>query len=292
MPLNWIQGYLERRRIRRNGNRRVLDERFGDPGITAPMAGGWNQLPVNSTASGKPVLHGTEQDSNGKGSNIWMKCCFCDREDEKDTPSSNPQPSLTPTTEKESSTQNPSARNSGGPGFVYKPASEEFFKEMAGIGKAKSSPTGPGSNDSEKHRSKISTISSDASFMDPVTSSPDIPRHPSYHSQPRTASSSNTPIGSRSPCSTLVSSGDRHPSQTSPALSFLNTPSTAKQSSAGSIFLDVEKTPLEPVNERLHNPVPVPVPVQPAVTTKSKKGRKKKRAVTEELVPSDEDLFG
>ncbi|KLJ11180.1 hypothetical protein EMPG_13537 [Blastomyces silverae] len=285
MPLTWLQDYLERRRIRRNGNRRVLDERFGDPDITAPMAGGWNQLPVNSTASGKQVLLGAEQDSNGKGSNIWMKCCLCDREDEKDTPSSNPQPSLTPT-ERESSTPNPSARNSGGPGFVYKPASEEFFKEMAGIGKSKSSPIGPSSNDSEKHRSKISTISSDASFMDPVTS--DIPRHPSYHSQPRTASSSNTPIGSRSPCSTLVSSGDRHPFQTSPALSFLNTPSTAKQSSAGSIYLDPEKTPLEPVNERHHTPVPV----QPIVTTKSKKSRKKQRAVTEELVPSDEDLFG
>ncbi|OJD23007.1 hypothetical protein ACJ73_05641 [Blastomyces percursus] len=285
MPLNWLQDYLERRRIRRNGNRRVLDERFGDPNITAPMAGGWNQLPRNSTTSGKQVLLGAEQDSNGKGSNIWMQCCLCNRKDEKDTPSSNPQPSLTPT-ERECSTPNPSARNSSGPGFVYKPASAEFFKEMAGIGKSKSSPIGPGSNDSEKHKSKISTISSDASFIDPVTS--DIPRHPSYHSQPRTASSSNTPVGSRSPCSTLVSSGDRHPFQTSPALSFLNTPSTTNQSSAGSIYLDPEKTPLEPVSERHHTPVPV----QPTVTTKSKKSRKPQRAVTEELVPSDEDLFG
>ncbi|OJD19898.1 hypothetical protein AJ78_00092 [Emergomyces pasteurianus Ep9510] len=285
MPLTWLQDYLERRRIRRNGNRRVLDERFGDPDITAPMAGGWNQLPVNPTTSGDQVLMGNEQDSNGKGSNIWMKCCFCDREDEKDSPSSNPQLPLT-VTERASGTPNPSARNSGGPGFVYKPASERFFKEMAEIGKK--SPTGvPGSNDSEKHRSKLSTISSDASFMDPVSGS-DIPRHPSYHSQPRTASSAHTPVGSRSPCSTFVSSGDRQPSQTSPALSFLNTPSTAKQSSAGSIYLEPEKTPLEPVSEQR----PAPAPVQPAVSTKQKKSRKKKRAVTEELVPSDEDLFG
>ncbi|KAG5298409.1 hypothetical protein I7I48_07851 [Histoplasma ohiense] len=290
MPLAWLHDYLERRRIRRNGNRRVLDERFGDPDITAPMAGGWNQLPVNQTTSAKQVLMGAEQESNGKGSNIWMKCCFCDREDEKDILCSNPQLSSTPT-EKEGSTPNPSARNSGGAGFVYKPASEEFFKEMAGIGKSKSSPTMPNSNDTEKHRSKLSTVSSDPSFMDPVSSS-DIPHHPSYHSQPRTASSSNTPVGSRSPSSTLVSSGDRHLSQTSPALSFLNTPSTAKQSSAGSIYLETEKTPLEPVNERHHTPVPVPVPVQPTVPTKSKKSRKSKRAVTEELVPSDEDLFG
>ncbi|EER45215.1 hypothetical protein HCDG_00794 [Histoplasma capsulatum H143] len=55
---------------------------------------------------------------------------------------------------------------------------------------------------------------------------------------------------------------------------------------------ETEKTPLEPVNERHHTPVPVPVPVQPTVPTKSKKSRKNKRAVTEELVPSDEDLFG
>ncbi|KKZ64350.1 hypothetical protein EMCG_09666 [[Emmonsia] crescens] len=285
MPLTWLQDYLERRRIRRNGNRRVLDERFGDPNITAPMAGGWNQLSANPTTSGDQALIGNEQDSNGKGSNIWMKCCFCDREDEKDALCSNPQLSLTPT-ERESSTPIPSARNSGGPGFVYKPASKEFFKEMAEIGKSKSSPTVPSLNDGEKHR-KLSTISSDASFMDPVSSS-EFPRHPSYHSQPRTASSSNTPIGSRSPCSTFISSGDRQTSQTSPALSFLNTPSTAKQSSAGSIYLEPEKTPLEPVNER-HT---IPVPVQPIVTTKSKKGRKKQRAVTEELVPSDEDLFG
>ncbi|QSS52413.1 hypothetical protein I7I53_08038 [Histoplasma capsulatum var. duboisii H88] len=259
MPLAWLHDYLERRRIRRNGNRRVLDERFGDPDITAPMAGGWNQLPVNQTTSAKQVLMGAEQESNGKEWNIWMKCCFCDREDEKDILCSNPQLSSTPT-EKEGSTPNPSARNSGGAGFVYKPASEEFFKEMAGIGKSKSSPTMPNST--------------------------------SYHSQPRTASSSNTPVGSRSPSSTLVSSGDRHLSQTSPALSFLNTPSTAKQSSAGCIYLETEKTPLEPVNERHHTPVPVPVPVQPTVPTKSKKSRKNKRAVTEELVPSDEDLFG
>ncbi|EGC41166.1 conserved hypothetical protein [Histoplasma capsulatum var. duboisii H88] len=218
MPLAWLHDYLERRRIRRNGNRRVLDERFGDPDITAPMAGGWNQLPVNQTTSAKQVLMGAEQESNGKEWNIWMKCCFCDREDEKDILCSNPQLSSTPT-EKEGSTPNPSARNSG-------------------------------------------------------------------------ASSSNTPVGSRSPSSTLVSSGDRHLSQTSPALSFLNTPSTAKQSSAGCIYLETEKTPLEPVNERHHTPVPVPVPVQPTVPTKSKKSRKNKRAVTEELVPSDEDLFG
>ncbi|EDN10420.1 predicted protein [Histoplasma mississippiense (nom. inval.)] len=206
MPLAWLHDYLERRRIRRNGNRRVLDERFGDPDITAPMAGGWNQLPVVQTTSAKQVLMGAEQESNGKGSNIWMKCCFCDREDEKDILCSNPQLSSTPT-EKEGCTPNPSARNSGGAGFVYKPASEEFFKEMAGIGKSKSSPTMPNSNDSEKHRK-------------------------------------------------------------------------------------TEKTPLEPVNERHHTPVQVPVPVQPTVPTKSKNNRKNKRAVTEELVPSDEDLFG
>ncbi|OAX84607.1 hypothetical protein ACJ72_01034 [Emergomyces africanus] len=286
MPLTWLQTYLERRRIRRNGNRRDLDERFGDPDITAPMAGGWNQLPVNPTTSRDQVLMGNELDSNGKGSNIWMKCCFCDRDDERDTLSSNPQLSQTPT-EKEGGTPNPSARNSGGAGFVYKPASQGFFKEMAEIGKSKSPTTPSGSNDSEKHRSKLSTVSSDASFMDPISPS-DIPRHPSYHSQPRTASSANTPIGSRSPCSTFISSGDRQPSQTSPALSFLNTPSTAKQSSAGSVYLEPEKTPLEPVNEQR----PTPVPIQPTVAIKPKKSRKKKRAVTEELVPSDEDLFG
>ncbi|PGH14676.1 hypothetical protein AJ79_02842 [Helicocarpus griseus UAMH5409] len=283
--MGWLQDHLERRRIRRHGNRRVLDERFGDMAITAPMAGGWNQLPVNSIALGEQAPMGYERDSKGTGSKAWMKYCLCDREDEKDAIPSDTQLSLSPT-EKERTTPNCSARNSVAPAFVYKPASEEFLKQMAEIGKPKSPPNVPGMNDGERHRRKHSSISSTRTYTDPASVA-GIPRHPSYHSQPLTASSSShTPVGSRSPSSTLVASGDRQPFQTSPTLSSLNTPSTAKHSSPGSVYLEPEKTPLEPVKER-YTP-----PVQPPPGGKSKKNRKKTRVITEELVPSEEELFG
>ncbi|EEH41632.1 hypothetical protein PAAG_03195 [Paracoccidioides lutzii Pb01] len=292
MALSWFQNYLERCRIRRNGNRRVLDERFGDLAITAPMAGGWNQLPISTTTSGDRAFKDHEHDSRRSGSKTWTACCFSDSEDEKVTASSNPQPSFSQQ-EKESSTANPPARSSDPPAFVYKPASEEFLKQMADIGKPKSPLSITSSNDSEKHKRQLSTISSNSSFMDPVLSS-DIPRHQSYHSQPLTSSSSsssNTPVGSRSPSGTLVSSFDGRPFQTSPALSSMNTPNTLKQNSPRSLYSDAEKAPLGPVKEHRSIPVP-PIQIQPPVTTKSKKSLKKTRVVTEELVPSDTELFG
>ncbi|KAK2752607.1 hypothetical protein FQN55_006720 [Onygenales sp. PD_40] len=163
---------------------------------------------------------------------------------------------------------------------------------MAEIGKSSPHTTpnlSPNLDGVENHKRRPSTLSSNGSLMDPP--SPDFPRHPSYHHEPLNPSIDPL-IRCKTPFSAISTPIDRTPYMSSPALSSLRTPSTAVNSSSGaSFFSESEKTPIH--MEKIHD-VPVrPVSVaKPKKNQKGQKSQKKMREVTQELVPSDDELFG
>ncbi|EFW17820.1 hypothetical protein D8B26_004842 [Coccidioides posadasii str. Silveira] len=245
----WVKCCFERGRLgqRHRKGTRQLDERYGDMDISGPMDGGWNQLPSfpsEKRSTSVPVSRsGTRRQRQGVGhvqfrAHTGAQPFVCISESVYDTPAR-------PSHEKP-------------PDFVYKPASEAFFKDMAEIGRPKYSP--PPSTITEKHRRQTSMRS--ASSLDP-SSAGEIPCHPSYQRNIRTSS----PHGSS--CSGYHRSPPLH----------------AQCSRANSPALSTRSNEItdEDVEKRVLTTIPL--------STK-KKQKKSRRAVTEELVPSTMELFG
>ncbi|WEW59233.1 hypothetical protein PRK78_004702 [Emydomyces testavorans] len=256
----WVKCCFERGRLRhrRRKGTRPLDERYGDIAISGPMDGGWNQvpsyppekrstsLPVSRNGSkhqGEPTSLGKSHSKAHSGTQPFV--CITETEHEK---SANP-PDDKP------------------PNFVYKPASEAFFKDMAEIGRPKCPPPSL-SGSIEKHHRQVSTQS--ASSLEPTLPG-EIPCHPFYQK--------NVSLH-RSPSPQPGSIPVLHKNPMSPRRIRENSPTLSNRSRLEEENHDINDEELE---KRAVNQLPLNSKVKPKRT---------KRIVTQELVPSTTELFG
>ncbi|KAK2738456.1 hypothetical protein FQN57_007047 [Myotisia sp. PD_48] len=257
MSTSWMRCCLDRPILKRRARRGsgTLDERFGDPAISGPMEGGWNQFPEPQRHSG--VSHSRKTSSE--------------------------KPFGDETTERSKSISKDK------PNFVYKPASGDFLKNMAELGRPKQSPNSVDAAWNPGHNSHYSVHS--ASSLDP-TSPNEIPRHPSHqiipphNNSPRRRSTS--PVSTPT-CHPLDQFLDRQKPAMSPNHS-IPTPSTIdEETTSYTTTTDYEK---QAYAETPSTSAPTPtLPSHPDAGRKKWKNRPK-RAVTSEMVPSTTELFG
>ncbi|KAI1942680.1 hypothetical protein LOZ66_001086 [Ophidiomyces ophidiicola] len=251
---SWVKCCLERGRLRqrRKGNQQ-LDERYGDTSISGPMDGGWNQLPSYSSEKRSASVP-----ASSAGSKRQREATTDPRRGHFNSCSV-----TQPFTAHPKELTSDKCKRS--PDFLYKPASEKFFEDMAKIGKPRHPPPSSISN-SDKHRRQFSTNSASSS-LDP-TSPAEIPCHPSYQ---------KNMLLHRSPSPQLGSIPSLQRQSPSPKLSSVDSPALSYHST-----LEEESNDLKN-EEAIKYTSPPMTKLQP---------KKPKRTITDELVPSTTDLFG
>ena len=253
------------------------------------MEGGWNQAPPAVTGQVDNLDSFGVSSSNDDYSNDG---CVSSRRPKLS--SSNQKPRASPPSKLSAFEKDieVNGSNNDKPNFVYKPASENFFKNMAGIGKSKRF-SSESSQDSDSvppgHKRHISRTSTSS------LEHPEIPRHPSYQvlgpchrspspglTHPRRAVSPNTPLSNQKRC-TL-----------SPSATVRDSSTIEEESTGYTSSTDPEPSPKHPAP----SPPVFRAPVFPSrskapdSTLDSKKQKRKTRTVTSEMVPSATELFG
>ncbi|PGH11369.1 hypothetical protein AJ80_07160 [Polytolypa hystricis UAMH7299] len=280
MAIALFQCCMERRK---NRNRRnvELDERYGDLSITAPLPGGWNQVPNYADEMAKHEE--ARLKSSKKSRRNWVSNSLSAWQQRRDSSQSSPRTQSSPP---EKLRDSGTTAESGGADFVYKPASEEFFKSMAEIGKPRGSrEASPSLTGDRQHRSHLSNASSGAYSIDQILPA-SLPRHPSYLDGLRNFSGVVSPPRSTTPNSFMAIPYDIRDAVTAPAPSVTKIPKLdtgTMESSSGSDYDAHSPTSIENQGTFL----------QTIDKKKQKKDkRRRQRAVTEEMVPSTTDLFG
>ncbi|EEP77871.1 predicted protein [Uncinocarpus reesii 1704] len=261
MTTSWVKCCFERGRLgqRHRKGTKQLDERYGDIAISGPMDGGWNQVPSYPSEKRSTSVPLSRNSSSKRKKEQRLGVGHFHFKAHSGT-----QPFI----RTEDTDYDERARRSHDkpPDFVYKPASEAFFKDMAEIGRSKYPP--PSASIVDKHQRQISVQST--SSLEP-TSPADIPCHPSYQRNMQASRGLSPPglstnIFHKSPVHT------QYARECSPALSHR------------SIFDDHAYDTNEEEPEKQVQ--------SPQLSMPKTKQKKSKRVVTEELVPSTTELFG
>lgn len=314
MATSWVKSCFERGRLRprnRKGTKQ-LDERYGDMDISGPMDGGWNQVPVylsEKRNASMPVSRNGSQHEKDKAGTIPHYRADGGTQPYVWVNDNYPKPAS-------SASQKP-------PDFVYKPASEAFFKDMAEIGRVKhlspSLPPPSSSTPSQKPPDFVYKPASEAFFKDMAEIGRAKHPSPPLHSMSSTSSTpldihrrqiSTQSLSSLEP--TMPSDIPCHPSYNpnmglgrrtpspqigSPpgAVHYNRTPAAAPRTSSPysrcvSPALSHQSTlDEEPREEELFEKQKAKQLAMSGMRTKTKKSR---RVVTAELVPSTTELFG
>lgn len=249
MSVSWVRCCFERGRLKRgHKSKREMDERFGDASISGPMEGGWNQ--ASSTVS--PKEHNSE------------KLSISDRQTSDYTSSKRSSP------QEKDYEVSPSEKQ---PDFVYKPASQDFFKNMADIGRSRNSSPAPRPL---QHRH--------AASLEPVHIAGGIPCHPSYQrNMPRGPSPAPRSSSSNRESRSTVSPRCVSPQSIRPRR---DTDEREDRDRENYYDRDQEYTAPPPRHTSSFSP-----PLG-SVTNPKPKTKKAKRVVTQEMVPSETELFG
>lgn len=270
MGRTWMR-CCERFRRRKRNQDADLDVRFGDMSISGPILGGWNQAPPSQagklsdtiTNKHRAVISRSHSAHNSSVSLI-SSCCSS-------------QDSLSATKEMGDSIY---ISNPEKPGFVYKPASDQFLKSIPGVGKPRrpAQLTVEPEQTYQRHLSVRSIRS--VSSMEP-SSPAAMPCHPYYHPEPLLPSPRPTPPTSypRSPAFSMEQSIDRRRYYPSPDIS---EPDSIEDNGSYA-SRSYEPSLLQQLTPQSYPTSPLP--------EKQKKKKQKSRAVTEELVPSSTELF-
>ncbi|EFR05402.1 hypothetical protein MGYG_08414 [Nannizzia gypsea CBS 118893] len=288
--MSWVRCCLDRPILKRRSQKTSgpLDERFGDPSISGPMEGGWNQISPSPDAKerGFQSANGTsEQTARNTGGDLvrtrskpW-RCSprgFGSRTNTELMDSSK-------SPKEDTSTAKDKAD------FVYKPASGDFLKTMAELGKPKN-----GRYSSEMAPSVVNnrhTSLQSNSSLEPTLPG-EIPRHPFHQDfSTRSQSPANRTYSNKS-SSPTEHYFDQRASATNHSASARNSSARDEDCSSYTTPMDVEKSPRSIISDTV--PVPTYLPSNPAPSEQNRRKRKTKpkRVVTSEMVPSTNDLFG
>ncbi|GBF62484.1 hypothetical protein TMEN_5029 [Trichophyton mentagrophytes] len=287
--MSWVRCCLDRPILKRRSQKAPgpLDERFGDPAISGPMEGGWNQISPSADAKeiGFPSTNGISeqpaQNSRGglvrTGSKPWRYSPrgFGSRKNNELVDSRK--------VAKEDTTAKDKAD------FVYKPASGEFLKTMAELGKLKN-----GRYSSEMTRSVVNnrhTSLQSNSSLEPTLPG-EIPRHPFHQDfSTRSQSPANRTHSNKSSSPTEHYFDQRTPA-TNHSTSARNSSARDEDCSSYMSPMEVEKSPQSIISETAAVPTYLPSNPAPSEQSRRKRKAKPKRVVTSEMVPSTNDLFG
>lgn len=260
----------ERFRKRSRKQSRDLDERFGDMAISGPMMGGWNQT-SSATRSLSPPRLGTVGLASDQLRSKVPRSHSSTRNRNSSSSSSSTSRRGTPTMNTVKGDQT-SSSDPNKPGFVYKPASEEYFKNMSELGRSPE----PGYlrvDSHAKHQRNLSFRSEASLESSPAM----IPCHPSYHPEPLLSSGTASPASvqrslrqSRSPTYPLDQCVDRRKYYPSPDLSEPDSTQSGADSRQGTPRFSF----------------------MPQSRSKKNTKTKTRRNVTDEMVPSTNELFG
>ncbi|EEQ29865.1 hypothetical protein McanMca71_007667 [Microsporum canis] len=293
--MSWVRCCLDRPILKRRSQKTTgpLDERFGDPSISGPMEGGWNQISPSPEAkeSGFPSRNGnviSEQQVKNSGdlvrthSKPWRYSPRGFNARKNDEP-------VEPERSFNERASSPTATKDKAD-FIYKPASGEFLKTMAELGKPKN-----GRYSSEMSRSIVNnrhTSLQSNSSLEPTLPG-EIPRHP-YHQDfsTRSHSPAHRTYSNKSTSPTEHNFDQRTPATNYSTSARNSTTRDEDYSSYTTTTMDIEKSPRSIISDTA--PVPTYLPSNPAPSEQSRKKRKAKpkRVVTSEMVPSTNDLFG
>ena len=162
---------------------RDLDERFGDMAISGPMIGGWNQ--VSSAAQSQPRPHpSTVGLTSSEFRPEARKSHTSTRNRSRSSGGSSTSRSGTSLIKTDRGDQI-SASDPEKPGFVYKPASEEYFRSISEMGRSPE----PGYLRADNHQKNQRHLSIRSETSTESSSPGMIPCHPSYHPEPLLSSS-------------------------------------------------------------------------------------------------------
>ncbi|KAK2861182.1 hypothetical protein FQN49_004465 [Arthroderma sp. PD_2] len=293
--MSWVRCCLDRPILKRRAQKASgpLDERFGDPSISGPMEGGWNQVsPSPETKENGFPSRGahSEQPAEKNGNDLvrsrskpWRYSPLSFKPRKNSLPL-DPEKALS-----EKASSPPATKDKAD--FIYKPASGEFLKTMADLGKPKNgrhSTEITGSVVNNRHTSLQSNSS-----LEPTLPG-EIPRHP-FHQDISTRSHSPA---QRTYSNKSTSPTEHNFDQRTPGTNHSTSPrnSSTRDEEYGSYTAptDIEKSPRSIVSDTAPIPTSGYLPSNPAPSEQSRKKRKAKpkRAVTSEMVPSTNDLFG
>lgn len=265
--MRWRLCCVNMRRSKRGGQEE-LDERFGDKSITAPISGGWSQIPPPEQAQSTT---GSPQPSSGDGSfstKKWTPAIFRNsRSSQRSGTTTETHDQTTPRSDLDATAAGPSGDK---PAFVYKPASDEFYKTIPGAVPPAQQLAG---RQEQQRLSRISCHRASSCGSDPG-------RRESYRAATlRSSPSPRRTSQGDSPASFRVS--PRQPD------GFAHAPGSVGSGSVSGL------TPTLEAPESVHTGEPTAVSaIVYSGTEEQKQKKKKRRTVTQELVPPTSELFG
>ena len=291
--MSWVRCCLDRPILKRRSQKapRPLDERFGDPAISGPMEGGWNQISPSADAkeTGFPSTNGiSEQPARSSGGDLVRTRSKPWRYSPRGFGSQKNNELLDSRKGgKEDSSMISTTKDKAD--FVYKPASGEFLKTMAELGKPKN-----GRYSSEMTRSVVNnrhTSLQSNSSLEPTLPG-EIPRHPFHQDfSTRSQSPANQTLSNKSSSPTEHYFDQRTPA-TNHSTSARNSSARDEDCSSYVSPMDVEKSPRSIISDTAAVPTYLPSNPAPSEQSRKKRKAKPKREVTSEMVPSTNDLFG
>lgn len=265
MSPSWLCCLDERLRRRNRKKTKDLDGRFGDMSISGPIMGGWNQASVSS------------QHSSPHPASTTNESCRPEKPRSRPPTRNNSGSSGRRSTSRgDSSSAEKNSHESlsihrDKPGFVYKPASEGFFKTIGDIRRPTEAPQQKIPARHQRHPSVRSE-----SPMEP--SSPAIiPCHPWYHPEPLQHSPAVTPASTHIPERTSAY----------PPNQFID----RRRYYASSDHSEPDSAE-EGVNYFTQKNTPRFNFTTPSVLKRNKSKQTARRSVTEEMVPESNELFG
>lgn len=284
-----LRGYLFKGEKGRSEN---LDSRWGDTSISAPTLGGWNQLSSGPPTSGLEIGYGS----------------YCEKE--RSTKRLNSTKSIRPRLPRRCQSNLPAKKetkktDSDRPVFVYKPASENFLRDMAALGNPPPQPeTLPEEydyssssyhprlviyeNEGDDLVKELSEASRSSSPLEKPQELRDMPHHPSYRSR---ISSPSLSLKSRNSIRSVSSRSRRNaiappsPTQSLPASPRLSPRPEFSPVNYGDLAATNGSATTLPQN-------PLRIVGQPFSNATGRNNKSHKRKVTEVMVPSSTDLFG
>ncbi|KAF3480901.1 uncharacterized protein GIQ15_06248 [Arthroderma uncinatum] len=293
--MSWVRCCLDRPILKRRAQKASgpLDERFGDLSISGPMEGGWNQVSPSpeSKETGFPSRNILpEQPAGKKGGDLvrsrsrpWRYAPLSFKARKNSLPSDS-EKALSEMATSPSATKDKAD-------FVYKPASGEFLKTMADLGKPKN-----GRPSTEITRSVVNnrhTSLQSNSSLEPTLPG-EMPRHPFHQDfSTRSHSPAHRTYSNKSTSPTEHNFDPRTPA-TNYSTSARNSSTRDEESSSYTTAMDIEKSPRSIISDTAPIPTSGYLPSNPYPSEHSRKKRKAKpkRVVTSEMVPSTNDLFG
>ena len=290
---------LDSRSKRLNGtSNEELDERFGDTSISGPISGGWNQTgTAPRTPSNQRSSH-TSKSSTFSKTKKWRPGVFRTHSVSTSSPrrSSFGAKDMSLPVKHLDDTSSTATTQEKAP-FVYKPASEEFFKNMAEIGKPRHSrqpsrPVVAGQQQQQQSGSREPSIRSTNSMY--PDSPGDIPHHPSYQNPPLVvAVESDSPQPKQLPVpahlATNVLDSMLYPRSFSGAAA--TNASTRQSLDENGRNADIEKLQFRSATPQIMYDVTTSQQLPQNNSKPKRQMSKRNRVVTQDLVPSTNELF-